>query len=72
MTDQEWHTELTAALAGTDWIVQAAKITLGFPHAFAALQNRVTNVVRAIKLPLGTFPTPEARAAEIRRQLAAR
>jgi hypothetical protein len=69
MTDQEWHAELTTALVGTDWIIQSAKITLGIPHAFAALQNRITKVVRAIKLPLGTLDT---RAAEIRRRLAAR
>jgi hypothetical protein len=69
MTYEEWEANLAVALAGTDWVVKSATITEGFPYAFAALQHRGTQATRVIKLPLGTLPTPETRAAEIRRQL---
>jgi hypothetical protein len=67
MTDGQWTTEVVAAIQQSGWRIFAAGCTAESFVYFAHLNKGEEN--RGIKLSHKTFPTPERRKAEIRRQL---
>jgi hypothetical protein len=70
MTDQDWLTDLLAALEGKDWVVERSRVTTGLPFAFAAVHHPITNERKVVYLSV-RLPCPrDLRKAEILRQLA--
>ena len=71
MTEQEWKAELADAIetTGVLWQVFAAGCTQNSSILYAHVDDAETRQYRAIRISMDTFPTVDARKAEIVRQL---
>ena len=67
MTAEEWFAELTATLAGSDWIAMFPGISQDGSSCFVDLINVGAREARPVRLCLERFMTAEARRAEILR-----
>jgi hypothetical protein len=69
---QQWKNEIADAVteSGSAWAVLTAECDQGSQMCFADLSKKGTQMKR-IKLSFADFQTPEARRAELIRQLAA-
>jgi hypothetical protein len=69
VTEQQSSVELKNALATTDWEIYWYGVIQQYPSCVADVFHRVLKVTRQIDLSRDVFRTPEARRAEIMRQL---
>jgi hypothetical protein len=67
MTAEEWFEELTAALAGTNWIAMFPKVSEDGCSCCADLINVGAREARSVRLPLERFVSTDMRRAEILR-----
>jgi hypothetical protein len=69
VTEQQWSVELKNALATTEWEIYWYGVIQQYPTCLADVFHRGLKVTRQIDLSRDEFRTPEARRAEIMRQL---
>ncbi len=67
MTEQQWKEEVAMAVHGLPWAVVSAGCAQDRATCFAHLTQGTES--KQVKLSLETFYTPEARKAEIIRQV---
>jgi hypothetical protein len=70
MTETEWRHEVTVSLSQTGWILHWCGMTATPPACLADVYHAITKESKQLNLREDLFPAPDARNAEILRQLA--
>ena len=69
MTEKQWDDELAAALTGTDWVINWTTVMHRCSECSADVRDRIGRQSKKVELSPDSFRTPQARKAEILRQL---
>ena len=69
MTQDEWETEVLAAIAGTDWTISVASARSDSMIVYAHLAQVSTDSSVRVRLRLFDFPSRGLRRAEILRHI---
>ena len=69
MTGPQWESEVAKALVGSDWAAAYANVTQDMNDCLLEARHRRSGECRHVAVNAGRFLTPEARQAEVRRQL---